>query len=49
MPTHARFTHNDVKFPTFKDYRRDGVKEPRAKDTTSEMRKGFTYLMVGGN
>lgn len=48
VTTQVRFAHTDIKVPDFSDYRRKAVERPTSKNDSSEERKTFTYLMVGG-
>ncbi|EDW75930.1 uncharacterized protein Dwil_GK14939 [Drosophila willistoni] len=43
----TRQAHTDLQVPDFSAYRRDSVKDERRRNTTSEERKAFSYLLVG--
>jgi len=44
-----RFAHTDIQVPDFSAYRRDDVKDVRAKaGASSSNRVSFTYMLVGG-
>lgn len=40
--------HTDLQAPDFSAYRRNSVKDVNRKNTTSEERKAFSYMLVGG-
>ncbi|XP_022920267.1 cytochrome b-c1 complex subunit Rieske, mitochondrial [Onthophagus taurus] len=50
VTTQVRFAHTDaVACPDFSEYRRDSTKNPNVKSAQSEeVRKNFTYMIVGG-
>nr|XP_033797831.1 cytochrome b-c1 complex subunit Rieske, mitochondrial [Geotrypetes seraphini] len=44
----VRFAHNDITVPDFSDYRRQGVLDSeKSSQSSSDSRKGFSYLMTG--
>jgi len=43
----VRCAHTDLQVPDFTPYRRDGVQRADRKDSSSESRKAFTYMVVG--
>ncbi|XP_068150622.1 cytochrome b-c1 complex subunit Rieske, mitochondrial [Drosophila tropicalis] len=43
----TRQAHTDLQVPDFSPYRRDSVKDERRRNTTSEERKAFSYMLVG--
>ncbi|XP_073825513.1 Rieske iron-sulfur protein isoform X2 [Musca autumnalis] len=43
----VRLAHTDLQAPDFSAYRRDSVKDVSRKNTTSEERKAFSYMLVG--
>lgn len=43
----VRLAHNDMQVPDFSPYRRDSVQATSRKNTTSEERKAFSYMLVG--
>jgi len=45
----VRYAHTDIQVPDFSAYRRDDVKDSRARSNESySARRSFTYMMVGG-
>jgi len=47
--TFQRYSHTDVKVPSFDDYRRDSTLDPnKPSDETEAERKVFTYVVVAG-
>lgn len=48
VTTQVRFAHTDLVVPDFSPYRRDSVKNPNRKNTSTADRNSFTYLIVGG-
>lgn len=43
-----RHAHTDIRVPDFSDYRRDGTKDPKGRNSsTVDERRSFTYLMTG--
>lgn len=44
----VRLAHTDLQAPDFSAYRRNSVKDVNRKNTTSEERKAFSYMLVGG-
>ncbi|KAG0711623.1 Cytochrome b-c1 complex subunit Rieske, mitochondrial [Chionoecetes opilio] len=50
VSSQVRYAHTDIQVPDFSDYRRDDVKDVRAKSGESvSNRRSFTYMLVGGN
>ncbi|XP_073834707.1 cytochrome b-c1 complex subunit Rieske, mitochondrial-like [Musca autumnalis] len=43
----VRLAHTDLQAPDFSAYRRDSVKDLSRKNTTSEERKAFSYMLLG--
>ncbi|XP_050704065.1 cytochrome b-c1 complex subunit Rieske, mitochondrial-like [Eriocheir sinensis] len=49
VTSQVRYAHTDIQVPDFSDYRREDVKDARAKSTESaSSRRSFTYMLVGG-
>lgn len=43
----VRFAHSDLQAPDFSPYRRDSTQTSSRRNTTSEERKAFSYMLVG--
>ncbi|KAM7354238.1 Rieske iron-sulfur protein isoform 2-T2 [Cochliomyia hominivorax] len=43
----VRLAHTDIQAPDFSPYRRESVQTSSRKNTTSEERKAFSYMLVG--
>ncbi|KAK8390925.1 hypothetical protein O3P69_016937 [Scylla paramamosain] len=50
VSSQVRYAHTDIQVPDFSDYRRDDVKDSRAKSSveSASSRRSFTYMVVGG-